>query len=86
MWPNGAGDIALSLLSGQRIAYLVLWPHARPWKFKRCEPSLRAIPDAAVVAQILGRALAASASQPAKAVSIPVPVDADDDARVPAAA
>jgi Bacterial PH domain len=69
VWPGGAGDIALSLQAGQRIAYLVLWPHARPWKVARPAPSLRAIPDAASVAEVLGRALADSSSQPTKVVT-----------------
>ena len=72
IWSGGAGDIAITLLPGQRIAYLVLWPHARPWKLGKAQPSLRAIPDAGAVAQILGRALAASASQPAKTVTTSV--------------
>lgn len=59
LWSDGAGDIALTLRSRQRIAYLLLWPHARPWKFAKAQPTLRSIPDAAAVAQILGRALAA---------------------------
>jgi hypothetical protein len=42
----------------------MLWPHARPWRMARAEPSLRAIPDAAHAGQILGRALAASADMP----------------------
>jgi hypothetical protein len=88
LWSDGAGDIALTLRSRQRIAYLLLWPHARPWKFAKAQPTLRSIPDAAAVAQILGRALAASAAQPAKAVSIPAPAQdqADSAAHVPAAA
>jgi hypothetical protein len=69
---NGAGDIALTLRKDQRVAYMVLWPHARPFRMKRSEPAFRGIQDAASVAKILGRALAASASQPAKAVSISV--------------
>ena len=85
-WPDGTGDIALSLLPGERIAYLVLCPHARPWTFGRAQPSFRSIPDAAAVAQILGRALAASASQPARAVTAPVPAGSEDRAPVPAAA
>jgi hypothetical protein len=86
VWRNGAGDLALSLSKGQRIAYLVLWPHARPWKLTRAEPTLRGIPDAASVAQILARALATSASQPAKAVTVPVPAEAGSGAHLPAAA
>ena len=86
MWPDGSGDIALSLLPGQRIAYLVLWPHARPWKMTRTQPVLRSIPQADDVARILGRALAASSSQPAKAITVPVGSPAGTGAHLPAAA
>lgn len=86
VWADGTGDIALSLLADQRIAYLVMWPHTRPWKLAKAQPSLRAISDAASVATTLGRALAASASQSAKAVSIPVPATAGAGNPVPAAA
>jgi hypothetical protein len=56
---GGRGDIALRLLDGNRIAYLVLWPHVRPWRLNATEPMLRAIPDAQKVAMILSDALAA---------------------------
>jgi hypothetical protein len=85
VWANGGGDIALALRPGQKISYLIVWPHVRPWKFARAEPTLRCIPDAAVVAQILGRALAASASQPAQAVPVAVSA-AGGGLHVPAAA
>ena len=86
IWSDGSGDIALTLVPGQRIAYLVIWPHARPWKLAKAQPTLRGIPNADTVAQILGRALAASASQPAKAITIPVSDAASTGAHVPAAA
>lgn len=66
--PDGSGDVALALVPEQRISYALLWPHARPWRFSRAEPMLRAIPDAAGVAQVLARALAASASLPVPAM------------------
>ena len=47
------GDIALALSGPARLAWLHLWPHVRPWHFKRAQPALRAIPDAARVAGIL---------------------------------
>lgn len=56
-YAGGTGDIPLALSTGDRIAYLVLWPHARPWKLARPQPMLRSVPDAARVATILGRAL-----------------------------
>ncbi len=59
---DGTGDVALQLGKGDRIAYLLLWPHARPWRLARTEPMLRAIPHAEKVSQLLARALAASAN------------------------
>ncbi|WP_299322430.1 photosynthetic complex putative assembly protein PuhB [Parasphingopyxis sp.] len=55
---NGFGDIALTLTGTHRIGYAMLWPHARPWKFSRVQPMLRAIPDAETVAAKLARATA----------------------------
>jgi hypothetical protein len=61
---DGVGDIALTLGSGTRLAYLIMWPHVRPWRLARPEPALRGLPDAAGVARILARGLAAAATQP----------------------
>ncbi len=63
--PRGAGigDIVLSLAGNDQIAYVHLWPHARPWHVKRTEPMLRALPNAQAVAQLLAQALATSAGQ-----------------------
>ncbi len=63
--PDGTGNIALLLNPGDRLAYLLLWPHARPWRLARSEPMLRCIPNAARVGQLVARALAASAGLPA---------------------
>lgn len=60
---DATGDIPLTIRKGNRIAYLVLWPHARAWHFSRPEPTLRAVPDARRVAEVLARALAAAAGQ-----------------------
>ena len=64
---DGSGDISLLLAGKDKLAYMVLWPHARPWRVKRAEPTLRAVPDAARAGQVLARALAASASLPVPA-------------------
>ena len=64
---NGFGDISLLLNSADRLAYLVLWPHARPWRLGQAEPTFRAVPDVGRVGQLLARALAASADMPAPA-------------------
>jgi hypothetical protein len=61
---NGTGDIPLALAGSDRIAFAVLWPHARPWRVSRPEPMLRALPDAAQVAQVLSHAMTAASGQP----------------------
>jgi hypothetical protein len=67
----GTGDIALALAGTDRIAYLHLWPHARPWRLKKTEPSLRSIEDAAAVGRLLAdawsgaRGIAIGAAAPA---------------------
>ena len=58
---DGTGDIPLALAGPDRISYLHLWPNMRPWRAARPEPMLRAVPDAARVAEILAQALAAAA-------------------------
>lgn len=62
---GGHGDIALTLAPPDRIAYLHLWPHARPWRLAQPEPMLRGVPEAARVAALLADALAGTA-QPAR--------------------
>ncbi|GAB0116778.1 photosynthetic complex putative assembly protein PuhB [Acidisoma sp. 7E03] len=63
LFRDGSGDIALLLSGETRVGYITLWPHVRPWRTRRVQPMLRAIPEAARVAQLLARALAASAGQ-----------------------
>lgn len=53
---DGSGDIALTLAAGQRIAWLHLWPHVRPWRVTRTQPMLRAVPDVARVGRLLAQA------------------------------
>ena len=53
---DGSGDLPLTLLPGDHIAWLHLWPHARPWKLARPEPMLRSVPDAQRVARLLSQA------------------------------
>ena len=53
---NGAGDIALKLAGDDHIAWLNLWPHAKPWALKNPEPCLRLIPDAVRVGERLVQA------------------------------
>ncbi len=59
VYEDGTGDIPLRLNGDGRVAYLHLWPHARPWRLNRAEPMLRGVPQAQAAATILSRALAA---------------------------
>jgi hypothetical protein len=50
------GDIALQINKHTRIAYLQLWPHARPWHVRHPQPMLRCLRDAQAVATQLAAA------------------------------
>ena len=54
---DGSGDIPLRLSDSDRVSYLLLWPHIRPWRLRVSEPMLNSIPDAAGVAAKLAEAL-----------------------------
>lgn len=53
---EGTGDLAIKLTSQQRLGYVALWPHARPWHVSEPQPMLRAVPDIQAVATMLARA------------------------------
>jgi len=74
---GGNGDIPLALTGPDRVAYLSLWPHVRPWHINNAQPMLRGLPDAAAAAQVLAGALAEKAGQPAARIA----VAANDTAR-----
>ncbi len=71
-YSDGIGDILLTPLPEDKIAYLLLWPHVQAWKFAHANPILRALPNAAAVAGILGQAMQAEIG------SVPLP-----EARIP---
>jgi hypothetical protein len=59
MFRDGTGDIAMQVGHAQRIAFLINWPHLKPGRLTRPEPSFRALDDAREAARILSGALAA---------------------------
>jgi len=65
-YASGAGDIPVELKGDDRVAWLILWPHARPFHLKNPQPMLRAVPQADTVAKLLGDALQGKAT-----ISIP---------------
>jgi hypothetical protein len=56
-FPGGAGDLALTLKAPNKIAFLQLWPHARPWRLISPQPTLRALADAVEPAGFLAKAM-----------------------------
>lgn len=64
---GGEGDLALTLAAGDQIAYLHLWPHARPNHWRAVQPMLRALPDAEAVGRRLAEALRAAQTAPVAA-------------------
>ena len=61
---DGSGDVSLTLTGADRFAYVVLWPHARPWRFSPAQPTMRGLRDASHPAEILARALGSTAALP----------------------
>ena len=55
---RGCGDVAVTLKAPNKIAFLLMWPHVRPWRVTAPQPTLRGVPNAAVVAEILASAMA----------------------------
>jgi Bacterial PH domain len=76
--PAGGGhhDIALTLERGTRIAWLHLWPHARPWRVAHPQPMLRALPDGQVVSALLARAWSEANGSAAATAGAAVPARA----------
>jgi Bacterial PH domain len=66
MHRDSTGDIAITVGGSDRVAFLVLWPHARPWRVNRPEPMLRSLAKADEVAKVLSRALEIQAGQVAR--------------------
>jgi hypothetical protein len=68
---GGTGDLPLTLLGPDRIAFLHLWPHARPWRLGKPEPMLRSVPQAALVARLLTEAWSQATGVAASAAAAP---------------
>ncbi|MBB4315020.1 photosynthetic complex putative assembly protein PuhB [Roseospira marina] len=55
---DGTGNIPLILQKDERVSNIMLWPHVRPWHWRRAQPMLRAIAVPEAVARVLADALA----------------------------
>jgi Bacterial PH domain len=61
---NGTGDIALSVTGPLKLAYLNLWPNARPWHVSKTEPAMRSVPNGIEVATLLAQAMSGATVRP----------------------
>ena len=77
--PDGHGDIVLALKGPDHIAWLHLWPHARPWRLARTEPMLRAIAQADAVAVLLQQAWSAQTGVAVEPLAAPASAAAGAD-------
>lgn len=55
---DSTADLPLQINGSGKMGWMMLWPHARPWRLSKPEPMLRAVPEGARVAALLSRTLA----------------------------
>lgn len=67
---DGTGDLPLAVSSERRLAFLLLWPHVRPWRVTQVEPMLRCVPEADKVAMLLVNALKSAPPAPEPVVNV----------------
>ncbi len=82
---DGSGDIAVQLPEADHIAYLNLWPHARPWRLRHPQPMLRSVPDAANVARMMVEAWSAATGVAATGTAAATPSPVAAPRRAPSA-
>lgn len=64
VFADRTGQIAVQLGTKERLAWIVLFPHVRPWRFDRPEPLLRGLADPVKVGEILREAVLAVPADP----------------------
>lgn len=58
-YADRTGQIAVQLSAKEKLAWIVLFPHVRPWRFDNPEPLLRGLTDPVKVGEILREAVLA---------------------------
>lgn len=83
--PRGSSDIALALnLAGsERIGWMQLWPHARPWRFAAPQPMLRCVSQGEAVAALLAQAWSEATGQDVQPTIAPERIPARAGAALP---
>ncbi len=77
---KGFGDIPLALSGGDRIGWLNLWPHARPWRLAKPEPMLRCIPQAQMFAATLQKAWSQAAGKTSPSLQVQTETSSENSA------
>jgi hypothetical protein len=73
---DGTGDVALRLGGPDRLAYVLLWPHARPRHWAQPQPAFRCVPEAAALGALLCQGLTdAEAPRTPVRTEAPLPVE-----------
>ena len=70
---DGTGNVTLNLGHQSKVAFALLWPHARPWHWRDPQPMLRGVPNAAQVGETIARH--AREAIPPEAQTTPAPED-----------
>ena len=63
---DGRGSLAIRIAGDARVAFLVLWPHARAWRLRHPEPLLRCIANVEEAGTVLRDALLAQQTSSVK--------------------
>ncbi|MDA8962320.1 photosynthetic complex putative assembly protein PuhB [Congregibacter sp.] len=70
-FPDGSGDIVLSLDQKKRLSYMMLWPNVRSWRINPTQPALRSVSNVEELAASLA-SVVSSATKPARRESTSV--------------
>jgi hypothetical protein len=62
LYKDGSGDIVLTLIKGQSVSYVILWPHCHLLRPFSARPILRGVPNAEHVSARFARAISDGAS------------------------
>lgn len=58
LFKDGTGQVTLSLVKGNRLAYIALWPHCRVFSINQPEPVLRGLTEPQRIGMLLAQAVA----------------------------
>jgi Bacterial PH domain len=70
---DDCGTICFKPGNNVRLAYLMLWPHAKPWNFSKPQPAFRDIADVDAVASRLASLLGGRMPAPQPRAAVPQP-------------